>query len=185
VADQLTDETWRALDPYAGRLSTREARGLLMIVLAMVGLVLAGYAVNLSGVVAPRLITFWPETAWGEPGSDRADPSAWEIHYKTTLLSSSWYPVRVQDVQNATPGLELVEISGLPGEPLGYREQREVHLVFRVTDCEAMPAGRWPVELRVTRAWGQQAVTLHLGRDEADGVNNTNQRLRNLVCGQG
>jgi hypothetical protein len=183
VPDELTDETWRRLNPYAGRLSTREARRLLLVVVTLVLLVLAGYAVNLSGVVSPRLITFPPATAWAEPGGDtvRDDPSAWRIHHRSMVLSNSWYEVQVRDARSATAGLELVEVSGLVGESLGYRQQRQAHLVFRVTDCDALPAGQWHVELTVARAWGLQSVTVDVDRYGGK----SNDRLRDLVCERG
>jgi hypothetical protein len=193
VPDELTDETWRRLDPYAGQLSTREARRLLLVVVTLVLLVLAGPAVNHSGFVSPRLYTLPPGATWGAadgsdppaelgppPAEARADRETATVSHFTWVLNNSWYAVEVTDVDTDVPGLALVGVSGLD-EPLRHRERRPVDLTFRVTDCDAVPAGRWPVELTVRRPWGPQVVTVEVGGPG----DQDNGRLRDLVCEQG
>jgi hypothetical protein len=38
----------------------------------------------------------------------------------------------------------------------------KVRVVYRITDCSAIPSGHWPVPVRVKRAWGVQTVYIAL-----------------------
>jgi hypothetical protein len=90
--------------------------------------------------------------------------------------------VDVVRVEASVPGLELVEVAGLAA-PLRHRERRGVDLVFRVTDCRAVPSDPWPVHLTTTRAWGTSDVTIDIGgypRDPASAP--SNGQLTERVC---
>jgi hypothetical protein len=64
------------------------------------------------------------------------------------------------------PGLRLVGVEGDLPVTLKPNNGSGFVLVYRITDCVAVPRGSWPVTARVDRPWGTQTVYLGTRHEE-------------------
>ncbi len=160
----LSDETWQALDPYAGRLSRRDRRRAVLAGVAVAALLVAGYAVASSGLLVAHL-------AHGHASGYGDGRDIGVIHYDFGVVNEGRFPIEIVDVGRSGPGLAQVpfpsEIGGYPTEAvtaarLGPGEEAFLGVAYRVTDCDAVPDEPWPVPVQVDRWWGTQTVWLEL-----------------------
>ena len=148
----VSDEVWRQLDPRAGRLPRRTtlrvwiAATLVAVVAAATGVVWG------SGAVVPRLV--YPLTAATSASGGPTGPLMREL----TVENRGWVALTLLGAGRDAPGLDLAEVAGtfpvtlVPGDRLSFV------LVYRLTDCAAVPVGPWPVPVRVERPWGEQTA---------------------------
>lgn len=172
----LSDVVWRQLDPHAGRLSPRTARRVQWAIAVALVAVVVGELCWYAGLIAPRLS--WTDTLGSEYGWD-------PVHHSVSVHNDGLLPVRVLDVGRSGRGFTLQGVTGdLPAtvDPGG---DLKVVLTYQVTDCAAVPAGAWPVPIRVERPWGVQTVYIGLPTkqdDEApDGLVTEEVRQRHAV----
>ena len=142
----VSDEVWRQLDPGAGRLPRRTVlrlRWTISTTLALALLVGLGWR---SGVVLPRL--GWPNDGegWSIEGN--------RVEYSMHIANRGWTSVEVLDVGRSGPGFVLDSVRAQLPTTLRPGESMEAVLIYRVTDCAAVPAGEWPVPVTVKRPWG-------------------------------
>jgi hypothetical protein len=160
----LSDETWRQLDPYAGRLSRRDVWRAVAAGVVVVLLLVAGLSMATSGLLVPRL----SHNGAGGYGDGR---ETGVMHYDFRMVNEGWFPVEIVGVGRDGPGLEQVaypsEIGGYPTDAvsagrLDPGEALYLGVAYRVADCEAVPDQPWPVPVRVSRWWGTQTVWIEL-----------------------
>lgn len=148
----VSDEVWAELDHDAGRLPRRRERQLAVAPVILLLVLSAGVVVWRSGAVVPRV-------AWANLGySASSDLERRIVTHSVAIANRGWPSVHITGVGRSGPGLELVEVRGSLPTTLSRGESTEVILVYRVTDCAAVPRGPWPVPVRVRRAWGTQTV---------------------------
>lgn len=154
MSELLSDQTWRQLDPYAGRLSGRERGRVFLVVVLVLLLVAAVTAGARSGLLAPRV---------SDTGSSMVgfDHDAGVMHYVFGIVNEGRFPVEVVSVGRAGPGLAPAEPpvwenweSLVTGGWLGPGDIVQVGVAYEVTDCQAVPDGPWPVPVRMARPWG-------------------------------
>jgi hypothetical protein len=143
----VSDEVWRQLDPDAGRLARQTV---LRLRWSMAGVLVLALLVGLawrSGVVVPRLT--WANTgySWGGIG-------AGVVEYELPVTNRSWTSAEVVAIGRSGPGLELQTARAELPAMLAPGQGMDVMLVYRVTDCAAVPADAWPVPFTVRRTWG-------------------------------
>jgi hypothetical protein len=131
---------------------------LIMAVGAILAALLIGGALLWnSGMVVAQLEFLDLDTRGATNGDTR------EFSVRVTVTNDGWTPIDVLDIGRHGPGLELV---GVAGSPLPYTleagEARDHELVYRVTDCAAVPPVHWPVPVRLDRPWGEQTVFLDI-----------------------
>jgi hypothetical protein len=160
----LSDETWQALDPLAGRLSRRDRRRAVVAGVAVVALLVAAYAVASSGLLVAHL-------AHGHASGYGDGRDIGVIHYDFEVVNEGRFPIEIVDVGRSGPGLEQVpfpsEIRGHPTEAvgaarLGPGQKVFLGVAYQVTDCHAVPDEPWPVPVRIDRWWGTQTVWIEL-----------------------
>jgi hypothetical protein len=140
-------------DPYAGRLSRRSRR--LWATGAAVALAL------LAGAGVGYTDGWWSTSLQARAvmvGSD-SDLGL----FKTTVAISSSGPgmQRIVAVGRSGAGLRLESVQGLPVD-LAPGGLAEITLVYRLEDCSAREAGRWPLPVTVERPWGTSRVDADL-----------------------
>jgi hypothetical protein len=155
----VRDEVWARLDPHAGRLSRRSTvrlwlGGSVLAVLAAVGVLVAH-----SGVIVAQL--YWvPEAGSASGGGPDLPP-----YLEFTVANLGRVPVTVVGAGRSGPGLELIDAAGPFPVTLAPGDTMLVRLTYRITDCDGVPRGWWPVPLRVDRWWGEQTTEVTAGYD--------------------
>lgn len=141
-------------DSGCGRRSTESwVAGGLAVVLAV-----AGLAAWSAGLLAPRL-------EW-------TDGMSWEVNdsgrsrLTVDITNTGVLPVTVIDAGRSRPGMELLAVEDAFPVRIEPDETRSIVLVYQITACD-VPSGAWPVQVRVARFWGEQAVDVrgHPGSD--------------------
>src|SRR5690625_3704064 len=135
MSELLSDQTWRQLDPYAGRLSRRDLLRVLLAAVAGAVAVVALGAVAWSGLVVPRVDT-------GNAGGYGYLEDTGIIFYKFTVTNHGSTPAEVIGLGRPGPGLqpvplpdEVVEESTNEFGSLEPGEQMWVAVAYRITDC--------------------------------------------------
>jgi hypothetical protein len=132
--------------------------------------VAGGFAIDRSGVVRPNL-----ELA-ADAGYQATVSSDTKIITRTvTVRNGGWTTVHVTGVGQDGPGLRLLgpadpggptKSSHVPGTPppldLHPGQIATMAVVYRVTDCAAVPSGPFPVTVRVDEPWGTQTINIFL-----------------------
>jgi hypothetical protein len=145
----LTDTVWRQLDSGAGRLSRRTAMRLWLAGGLAFALLVVGALGYRAGLVVARL----------EDSSN-----AWEVNpgvratYDLQISNAGWLPVTVTGAGRSGPGMELLSVDGTLPAVLKPGESAVLALVYRVTDCAAVPSGAWPIPVRVDGPWFSHTV---------------------------
>ena len=174
----LTDEVWARLDPHAGRLSWRQTRRLWQAVFACVVLLGAGLLGWRAGLIAPR---FEPPDA--QNWSAEFDAQAGEFTMHLPLMNQGALTETVLAVGRPGPGLTLLPPADSFPLTLAHNTGQDVSLRYRVTDCAAVPAGEWPIPVRVSRPWG--SVTVDLRGPSIGGNTPWQRKLADGACGRG
>ena len=154
----VSDEVWAQLDPHAGRLTRRATVRLWVTIVLAIMLVAAGVLVWRSGLLAPRLE--WPRSA-GYFTEANHGPQPVFLH-SVTVVNEGWTPVTVLSAGRDGPGLTLTEVRDAFPVTLGAGDEVEFVVVYRVTDCSAVPTQRWPVPVRVRGWYGERTVYVGL-----------------------
>jgi len=154
----LTDEVWRQLDPYAGRLSRRTVRRIRWAAAAIVLLAAIGELAWYAGVLVPRVS--WSDAPGYEFGWSPA-------HHSVVVHNDGLLPIRVLGVGRSGPGLRLDRVDGTLPSTVDPGSQLSVMLTYAVTDCAAVPTQPWPVPVVVERPWGVQTVYVTLPDERA------------------
>lgn len=162
----VSNDVWRQLDPVAGRLSRRSVRRLRIVVVVLIVLAVLAALSWRSGAVAPRLK--WTDE-WGWEAS--VGPEL--VSHAVVVVNDGWLPAQILGVGRSGPGLELVSVR--EGTSVDFREGSGIFpyvlqpgaivafaVVYRITDCSAIPQDPWPVPVRVQRPWGVQTVYIGL-----------------------
>ncbi|GAA1983296.1 hypothetical protein [Catenulispora subtropica] len=168
MEQMVRDEVWEQLDPRAGALGGKQRKRAAAAVWAAAVLLGAGVAVDYSGVVRAHLARS-ADVGTGGAALTTSKVIAQEVAVENT----GWTTVRVVGVGQDGPGLRLlgsadpdVRTSGVHGaQPpfdLHPGQTKTVAVAYRVTDCEAVPAGAFPVQIRVDRPWGTQTIGISL-----------------------
>jgi hypothetical protein len=152
MRDRVSDEVWRRLDPNAGRLRG-PLSGRTSVVLAALIPSLA-VAVWWSGLIVPKLV--WPNGSWwaeSTPGGT--------VYVHVEVANGGVVPATVLRAGDSGPGYQLIGLQGsLPAE-LGRGESVPFTLVYRVTDCDALPHGSFALPVVIRRFWGEQTVDVN------------------------
>lgn len=164
------DDVWDQLDRHAGALSRGQRNRLLAATLTAAVALGAGFAVDRSGVVRARLAL---AADAGYEASVSLDPKI--LTRQIVVRNTGWTTIRVVGVGQDGPGLKLLgpadaggptkysDIQGTqPPFDLHPGETATLVVVYRVTDCAAVPAGPFPVPVRVDRPWGTQTIRVSL-----------------------
>lgn len=158
----LPDEVWDRLDRDAGRMS-RRTFATLIAGAVIVGLVGAG------GLLGWRSGVLWPNIA-REPShygwSTDTDRQTFEITFP--VRNDGLVAVDVSAVGRSGPGLDLLNSTITRGH-LAAGDIAEVALVYRVTDCDAIAPGAWPVPLSVSRGRTAYVKPPEMTRPDAPG----------------
>jgi len=175
----VSDEVWAELDPTAGPLSRTQRRRALAAASAAVIVLIAGFAIDRSGVVRAHIVY---DSDSGDIGATTPNPQFFTR--QVAVQNTGWTTVRVTGVGQDGPGLHLVR----PGGPEGFPKDLElvgstpvpfdlhpgqiatVEVAYQITDCAAVPLGSFPVTLRVGRPWGTQTVDISLPPTPAPGI---------------
>jgi hypothetical protein len=155
-------EVWRQLDPAAGRLSRATVLRLRSAIVVVSTLMTVAALVWYSGVAVPRL-------RWSEEGGFGWATGPDFVSQAVHVRNSGWVPLNVIGAGRSGPGLQLIAVQDGPPEPLMVRENPLPQVlrpgqsltfvvVYRITDCSAIPTQPWPVPVRVQRPWGVQTV---------------------------
>jgi hypothetical protein len=154
----LTDEVWRQLDPYAGRLSRRTVRRVRWVVAALLFLTAVAELAWYAGVFQPRI-------SWkAEPGWE----FGWEpVYHSVEVHNDGLLPIRVLGAGRSGPGFRLERVDGALPSTVEAGGHLTLMLTYAVTDCAAVPTGPWPVPIQVERLWGVQTVYVSLPRERA------------------
>lgn len=164
------DDVWQQLDPRAGALTRGQRRRAVTATTAAAGILVAGFAIYRSGFV-------WARAAYdrhtGLASSTSVNPAI--IALQVPVKNTGWTTIRVTGIGQDGPGLRLVrpgdtvgmeQVSELQGKPLPFdlHPGQTVILAigYRVTDCEAVPSGPFPIAVRVDRPWGTQTISIPL-----------------------
>ena len=98
------------------------------------------------------------------------------MEHEVPVVNRGRRPIDVLGVGRSGPGLQLDAVRGTLPSTLHPGESLTVTLVYRVTDCTAVPADPWPVPVRVKRPWGRYTAYLELpagtSPDAPDGMRN-------------
>jgi hypothetical protein len=175
----VSDEVWAELDPTAGTLSRTQRRRALAAASAAVAVLIAGFAVDRSGVVRAHI----------DYSADSANAGAASLNPRffirqVAVQNTGWTTVRVTGVGQDGPGLRLVRPGGPEGLPKDLELQDStpvpfdlhpgqiatVEVAYQVTDCAAVPSDSFPVALRIDRLWGTQTIDISLPLTPAPGT---------------
>ncbi len=159
--DVLSDETWAALDPRAGALSGKQRRRLGVGLAAALAALLAGALLWWSGLVLPHLAI---NEGQGESRSV-SGPGVHTFSVVHVVMNRGWHTEHVVAAGRSGRGLELVSVHGLPTD-IAPGKSVWVRFSYRVTDCDAVPRGSWPIPLHVQRPWGD--VTTQVQPPDSD-----------------
>ena len=154
MVELLTDEVWAQLDPHAGRLSRRQARRMWAAVLACLVLAVSGLYLWRAGLVVPRV------ERDGLMGGFEASVEGRGFSIGVPLMNNGQLTETVVGVGASGPGLTLLPSADTFPRTLAPHTGELLILRYAVTDCAAVPAGDWPVPVRVSRPWG--TVTVHV-----------------------
>jgi hypothetical protein len=152
MTDLLNDGVWARLDPHAGRLTRRVAARLWLVALVCAVLAVAALFVWRAGLIVPRIER--DRMAGGFVASVEAP----EFTVAVPLMNNGQLTETVLGVGRSGPGLTLEPpVDGYP-LTLPSRTGVELRLRYKVTDCAAVPAGDWPIPVRISRPWGAATV---------------------------
>src|SRR5262245_41277048 len=129
----VSDEVWRQLDPYAGRLPERTTRQLWWAAAAMSLVLAAAAAVWVSGLVVPQIF------ASGESSSSAAAPPL-DATIELRIRNHGWVSIRVTGAGLRGPGLRFDGVTGNFPHTLVPDESMTFTVRYRVTDCAAAGA---------------------------------------------
>lgn len=169
MPDLVSDETWRQLDPRAGRLSPRDRRRVRVALVAAALLIAAAVALGASGLVVPRVAD--PSHGGGSYTYGYYSDD-WIVYHTFEIRNTGAVPYEVTGVGRPGPGLELVdfpvEVGRQPtGEVNDLRrlepgERMSLGVAYQVTDCAAVPDAPWPVPVNIARPWGTHTAWVEL-----------------------
>lgn len=166
----VTDEVWEQLDPHAGTL-TRNQRKRLGTVAVAAGLVLAAaFAIDRSGIVRAH-VEYSADTSF--EGAATVNPKIFTR--QIAVKNTGWTTVRVLGIGSDGPGLRLLAPAEVDAQskttgitqtrlPLALHPGQTVMMAvaYQVTDCNAVPAGSYPVPVRVDAPWETQTIDISL-----------------------
>ncbi len=136
-------------DPHAGRLSRRSRRlGATGAAVALALLAGAGLAYGEG---------WWMTSLRARAVGVGTDSDLGRFDMTVAISSSSPGMQRITAVGRSGAGLRLESVQGLPVD-LAPGGVAEVTLVYRLEDCSAREAGRWPLPVTVERPWGTSRV---------------------------
>ncbi|ACU70916.1 hypothetical protein Caci_1996 [Catenulispora acidiphila DSM 44928] len=164
----VSDDVWQQLDPHAGALNRSQRRRAVAVAAAVVAVLAAGFATDRSGIVRAQ-VAFDQDT--GLAGSVLVHPRI--ITHEIPVKNTGWTTVRVTGVGQDGPGLSLVR----PGDAEGMTAAEDtsatpppfdlhpgqtaiMQVAYRITDCAAVPAGPFPIAVRVDRPWGTETISV-------------------------
>ena len=151
----LPDEVWNAIDPDSARLSRGTIARAIAFAAACSALLLVGGLVWESGVVVPNIATATDYTT--SYSAERA-----VFSQELTLVNDGRRAVAISSVGRGGGGLVLESVDGPIPKRLAPGESSTYRLNYRVTDCDRVPTGAWPVPVRVERSWGTATSWQHL-----------------------
>lgn len=150
MAKYVSDVVWQQLDPQAGRLSRRTAARLWAASALAVLLVVAAIAGWSSGLLVPHLRL---------TGASSAEvPLGGPVTTGVEIRNAGVRPVTILGAGQSGPGLELLGNGNTLPMTVGPGQTFTLKLVYRITDCEAVPTGSWELPVRVQRFWGEQTI---------------------------
>jgi hypothetical protein len=158
ATDLLPDDVWRALDPYAGRLPRGTRIRMRLAAAGAVALLVACIVVWQSGIVVPHVVRSDTSFGWS------ADMATHKVTQIVSIRNDGWRTITVTGVGRSGPGMVLTSVDRAMPVVLPPSTAIELSLSYDVTDCAAVPQGRWPVPVRVQRPWGVFSDWIHLPR---------------------
>ncbi|WP_433419539.1 hypothetical protein ACQP1V_05700 [Microtetraspora malaysiensis] len=135
------------------------------ILLVIVALVSAAAAASwYSGMVRARLQTVMLE---GRSGSGDSDTRVMTIRFG--IRNEAWTPVTIVGAGRSSSFMRLLRVEGTHTPiTLGPGDTTDFEFVYKVTDCSAVSAQKWPIPVRVERPWGMQTVYVEPPRQRAN-----------------
>ncbi|MDQ1724785.1 MAG: hypothetical protein QOG52_1813 [Frankiaceae bacterium] len=145
----LPDHVWQQLDPLAGRLTPVARRQARRWAIAALALLIAGVVAWQSGVLVPHVVR-------GNAGGNgwSANSQARQVTTTVEIRNDGWQSLRVTGVGRSGPGMTLRSVNMAFPVEVQPSTSVQVTLSYDITDCAAVPRGRWPVPVRVQRPWG-------------------------------
>jgi hypothetical protein len=151
----VADEVWARLDPMAGQLVPRAVRRLRLAATIAAALAVVLAALWWSGLVVPRV-----SIVKSSGFAYSVEPTV--VTHQVPIVNLGRRPVDVLGVGRSGPGMRLDAVRGAVPTTLHPGESLTVTLVYRVTDCAAVPADPWPVPVQVKWPWGRYTAYLAL-----------------------
>jgi len=162
------DDVWQELDPQAGALTRGQRRRAVAASATAAVILVAGFAIDRSGFVWARA-AYDPDSAL--ESTVAVNPAI--IAQEVPVTNTGWSTIHVTGIGQDGPGLRLVR----PGDTVGMKQVSELRgtplpfdlhpgqtvilaIGYRITDCDAVPAGPFPIAVRIDRPWGTQTIDL-------------------------
>lgn len=139
----LADDVWARLDRNAGRMSRRGFRWFIGIPLVAGLLTLLGVFGWRSGVLWPNLGRDLGGSSWGTNIAEHSFVLTFPVR------NDGLVDVDVESFGRSGPGLRLAGTI-ITRNPIPAGGSADLQLSYVVTDCDGVPAGHWPVPVRVS-----------------------------------
>ena len=163
----LADDVWARLDPRAGAVSRTVARRYKVSAVLIALLIAAFLSIWKSGFIWAQVGRTWAV------GGQKADPVARTITTDVEIRNDGWRAVGVESVGSDGPGLKVLSLGHALSNAEDWRvppfylkpgETATLSITYKITDCAAVPTGRFPITVRLRRFWGTQTVDLTMDR---------------------
>lgn len=167
---RVSDDVWRQLDPYAGALNRRQRRRAVAAAWLATIVMMAGYAIYVSGSV-------WARVGYSRDfGAESTLSTDFKVFtLKVPVKNTGWTTIRITGIGQDRPGLQPIgpgdaegtkQLSEMGGQAMPFElrpgQTAIVAAAYRVTDCEALSTGPLPLTVHIDRPWGTETISVSL-----------------------
>ncbi len=137
------------------------------VALAVIGMLAAAPILSASGQVTGQLAAVKVEGSTGDSDGDTRT-----VSIRFGVKNEGLVPVTIVGAGRSSSFMRLLDIEDMPiPMTLGPGQTAAVRLVYKVIDCDGVPAEEWPIPLSVKRPWGTQTVYVDPSPQEPDTSN--------------